>query len=211
MRTRAFIFDMDGVMVNSEPTWERYETIFLPKLLGQQVYQAIKSQILGNTVDAIYQLAIKSGVTITKDRYINTYDQYAQKVYTESEITPNIDSLIDQLVEKGFQVGLVSASRQNWIDIVLSRLKNSSQFSYIASTNDLKMPPKPSPVGYLTAIQALGATPKTSVIIEDTKKGVQAAKASGAYTICFTKYLPKNYLPTGANKYIDDLKDVFPL
>ena len=98
MRTRAFIFDMDGVMVNSEPTWERYETIFLPKLLGQQVYQAIKSQILGNTVDAIYQLAIKSGATITKDRYINTYDQYAQKVYTESEITPNIDSLIDQLI-----------------------------------------------------------------------------------------------------------------
>ncbi len=208
---QAFIFDMDGVMVNSEPTWERYETIFLSKLFGQEIYQTIKNQILGNTVDAIYQLAVKSGATITKNKYISAYDQYAQKVYTESAITPGVNALIKQLSTSNFRLGLVSASRKNWIDIVLSRLKSPAQFSYIASTNDLGIPPKPSPVGYLTAISQLRSTPQTSTVIEDSKKGVQAALASGAYTICFTKYLPKKYLPTGANKYINDLKEVFPL
>ncbi|MBI4067395.1 HAD family phosphatase, partial [Candidatus Gottesmanbacteria bacterium] len=57
MKNKAFIFDMDGVIVNSEPVWSRYEEKFMPELMGQDAYGKIKDQILGNSISRIYEAA----------------------------------------------------------------------------------------------------------------------------------------------------------
>lgn len=198
---KAFIFDMDGVIINSEPVWERYEQQFLPKLIGQKIYAQIKDQIIGNSVSGIYQLATDYGLKMDKAQFEQTYDEYATLVYQEAKITEGIEKLISNLALADFKLGLVSSSRQYWIDLVLKKLDYKNRFQLIMSLDSEGISPKPAPNGYLKAIKILGASPETTIILEDSKRGVQAAKASGSVTICLTKNLPPNYRPAGADYY----------
>lgn len=205
---KAFIFDMDGVIVNSEPVWEVYEQKFLPEIMGEKLYSQIKDQILGNSVSGIYSIASGYGLKIDKARFEKAYDGYATKVYSEAKLTDGIETFIDKLVTMDFKLGLVSSSRQYWIDLVLSRLDNRDQFQFIMSLDGENVKPKPSPDGYLEAIKVLNSRPNLSIILEDSKRGVQAAKASGALTICLQEHLPNGYLPEDADIYTKTIKEL---
>lgn len=199
---KAFIFDMDGVLVNSEPVWEQYEKKFLSELIGQDRYLKIKDQILGNSVNEIYKILCKYNVQFNKQEYLHMYDDYAKHVYAQAKLTNGIEAFIEKLIDMNFKLGLVSSSRKNWIDLVLEKLKKREIFQYVLSLNDTEnMRPKPFPDGYITSIKILGAKPNTTIILEDSNRGIKAAKASGALTICLQENLPKGYLPEGADIY----------
>lgn len=210
--SKAFIFDMDGVIINSESTWEKYENNFLSDIVGKDIYGKIKAEILGSTTLMVYDLARQNGFNMDKDLFLQKYDKQAIDVYSKSEITKDIDLLIDQLISMDFKIGLVTASRQIWIDQVLPRLKNKKAFEYILSLGertDLK--PKPSPEGYLEAIQKLNSSPEKTIILEDSNKGLISAKATGALTICLREHLPANHVPKEADIYIDDLASLIKI
>ncbi len=198
---KAFIFDMDGVVVNSEPVWERYEQKFLPELMGKDIYVKIKDKILGNSVSGIYKVASKCGFKMAKIEFEQAYDQYAKIVYEEVKITDGIEELINKLILMSFKLGLVSSSRQYWIDLVMKKLKGKKLFQFVLSLDGDAIRPKPFSDGYLEAINRLGSKPNMTIILEDSQRGVKAAKASGALTICLQQYLPKGYLPKDADIY----------
>ncbi|HLC87817.1 MAG TPA: HAD family phosphatase [Patescibacteria group bacterium] len=203
---KAFILDMDGVIVNSEIIWEKYEEIFLSGLLGKNIYEKIKGDLLGSTAKVIYGLAKKNGLVMEKDEFFKSYDRQAVSVYKESELTKDIEKLIEKLVSMEFNIGLVTSSRRLWIDQVIPRLKNRNSFKYILSIGDRDdLESKPSPAGYIEAMKKLNSSPAKTIILEDSNKGIESAKKSGALTICLREHLRKNYLPRGADIYIDDI------
>ncbi len=206
---KAFIFDMDGVIINSEPVWERYEQKFLPKLLGKDIYLKIKDQILGNSVSAIYTAASEYGLKITKKEFERIFDQYAKLVYKEAKITDWIPELFNKLISMNFKLGLVSSSRQNWIDLVIKKLNGKKLFQFVMSLDGDTVKPKPYPDGYLKAITKLNSKPSLAIIIEDSQRGIQAAKSSGAFVICLKENLPENYLPKGADIYVNSIKELY--
>ena len=63
----------------------------------------------------------------------------------------------------------------------------------------------------LEAMKKLNSTPGKTIILEDSNKGIQSAKKSGALTVCLREHLRKNYLPQGADIYIDDLASLIKL
>lgn len=206
---KAFIFDMDGVIINSEYLWEKKEKVFLVKLMGKKIYQKIKEEILGSTTDVIYDLACQNGLKIDKDEFLKQYDDQAVLVYAQSKLTKDIDELLDYLVSLNFKIGLVTASRKLWIEQALSKLKNKDAFKYIlslAGKKDLK--PKPYPDGYLEALKQLNSSPKETIILEDSSKGIAAAKKSGAFTICLPENLPYGFQPKGADMYVKNLQEL---
>lgn len=206
---KAFIFDMDGVIVNSETVWKKREKRFLTELLGDSVYKKIKYSILGSTTHSIYELACKNGLKIEKDLFIEKFDQQALSVYQESELTKNIDALLSELKLLNFKVGLVTASSKLWIEQVMPKIKNKEIFECIlslAQREDLK--PKPHPDGYLEAIRILKSTPDKTIILEDSHRGVSAAKASGAFTICLTEHVLEEDIPGGADRYVKTVKEL---
>lgn len=205
---KAFIFDMDGVIVNSEPVWEVYEQKFLPEIMGEKLYSQIKDQILGNSVSGIYRVASDYGFKMDKIQFGKIYDEYATTVYNQAQFSDGIEALIDKLASMNFKLGLVSSSRQYWIDLVLNKLDRKNQFEFVMSLDGENVKPKPSPDGYLQAIKALNSTPNLSIILEDSKRGVQAAKASGALTICLQENLPLGYLPEGADIYTKTIREL---
>lgn len=203
---KAFIFDMDGVIINSETVWKKYEQEFLTDLLGDKVYKKLKGNLLGSTTQVIYELAYRNGLRMKKDLFMQRYDEQALLVYAESELTRDIDKLLQKIISLNFKMGLVTASRRLWIEQVLPKLRNRNVFQYVlslAEREDLK--PKPSPDGYLEVIKKLKSIPEKTIILEDSNKGIEAAKASGAFTICLREHLPSNYVSKKADMYIENL------
>lgn len=205
---RAFIFDMDGVIVNSEPVWAFYEQKFLPQLMEWDIYFKVKDQTLGNSVSGIYKIASRYGLQMDKARFEQIYDRYATIVYSKAKITDRVRELIKKLISMNFKLGLVSSSRQFWIDLVMKKLNINYPFQVVLSLDGDNVKQKPSPDGYLKAIKTLNSKPSLTVILEDSKRGIQAAKASGALTICLQENLPKGYLPEGADIYAKTIKEL---
>lgn len=204
---KAFIFDMDGVIIDSEVVWAQYEKDFLIEMVGQEIFEKIKDQTVGSTTSVIYDLACKAGLNMEKKDFLKRYDEQAKIIYSLSTPTDDINKLLQKLKDLNFRIGLVSASLPNWIEIVLEKIRNKHLFEYVLSLeerNDLR--PKPYPDGFLEAIRQLGSTPEKTIIVEDSNKGLLAAKASGAFTICLREHLPDGHVSEKADMTIDNLK-----
>ncbi len=208
---RAFIFDMDGVLIDSERTWVKFDTGFLIEVFGKDIAEKMGSTI-GMSVNSVHEKAVSLGSNVDKSKLVDIYDKKAHFVYSESEITEDIDDLIKELDTLGFKLALVSSSRQNWIDKVLPRLSFKDKLDCIISVNDRSdLKPKPSPEAYLEAIRKLGASSETTIILEDSNTGIKAAKAAGAYVIGFRKNLVDGYKQEGADIYADHVSDIIKI
>jgi HAD superfamily hydrolase (TIGR01509 family) len=202
---------MDGVLIDSERTWVKFDTGFLIEIFGKDIAEKIGSTI-GMSLNSVYEKAISLGSNVDKSKLVDIYDRQAHFIYSEAEITEDIDDLIRELDTFGFKLALVSSSRQNWIDKVLPRLSFKSKLDHIISVNDRPdLKPKPSPEAYLEAIRKLGAEPKTTIILEDSNTGIKAAKAAGAHVIGFRKNLVDGYEQEGADVYANDVLEVIKI
>lgn len=204
---KAIIFDMDGVIVDSESVWQKYEPEFLPELLGKDVYEKMRDKILGNSVSGVYAAAKELGFSLPKKELEKAYDRQAEKVYKEAALAEEIEDVITTLRSLDLAIGLVSSSRQYWIDMVLSKF-SSNPFAVVLSLDGENIRPKPFPDGYLLAMKKLDSTPKQTVIVEDTKRGIDAAKKSGAFTVCLMQYVPVDRVVEGADEYIQRLSEL---
>lgn len=206
---KAFLFDFDGIIVDSEPIWIIENEVMYEQVFGKTVAKRLGSTI-GLGMELIHKKAMEHGTGIPYSTYVKAVQERAPEVYRNARITPGLQILKDELDRRNFHVGIVSASAKQWIDIVLDRLNwDQSEFKIILSLNDrADLAHKPSPDGYLHAIQELGATPETTIILEDSNQGIASAKASGATVIGFKENLVPNYIQKGADWYADTIEDV---
>ena len=208
---KAFIFDMDGVIVDTERAWELYGDSFLLKLFGKEIREKVGDTV-GMTINEEYAKAKEYGFFINKQKFIKIYDEKAKYVFSKAAITPDVDLLAKKLIEMKFKMGLVSSSRRVWINYLLPRLSFGENIEYIISINDqTDLKPKPFPDAYLEIIEKLKASPDTTIILEDSNRGIEAAKAAGAFTIGLTQDLVEGYTQEGANVYAGNMKDVIKL
>lgn len=208
---KAFIFDMDGVVIDSENSWEKYGGNFLQNLLGKEITEKIGDTI-GMTVNTIYDIAVENGFSIDRKDYYKLYDKRAAYVYSKSQLTPGIENLAAKLISLGFKIGLVTSSRSIWANNVLPRLSFVDDIDCTISINDRNdLKPKPAPDAYLESIEKLGATPQSTIILEDSNSGIKAAKAAGAYIIGFKQNLIPGYVQKGADVYAENMEEVISI
>ena len=208
---KAFIFDMDGVLIDTEREWSAGNGGGVINVFGKEIVQKLGDTI-GATVNSEYQRAVSIGYSVDYEEYLRRYNKEAAGIFSRAEITEGVEELAKELIARNFKLGLVSSSPRKWIDYLLSKLSFSDKFGHIISLNertDLK--PKPEPDGYLEALKNLEADPKLSIILEDSNSGIQAAKASGAYVIGFKGNLVDGYVQKGADVYADTMQDVIKL
>jgi|SRR3989338_716946 len=187
MTNKAFIFDLDGVMIDSETWWG--------------------GQSLGQTINSHYQQLKKTQPKLLWDKYFLKLNQKAKIIYNQAPLTPNINDLIQKLIKDNYRLALVSGSTQQWINYVVMRLKFPIKLTLsLQDRQDLQ--PKPAPDGYLEAMKKLGVKPKNAIILEDSQMGLDSAKATGAYVVCLTQHHPKNYHPLGADLYVKSLAEL---
>ena len=208
---KAFIFDLDGVLINNEPIWEVKKEIIYKELFGEKIYQELGSTI-GLNIPAVYQKAIGLGAAVTEKKVYDAFYRNADPIYQNTPITTGINTLGEILIQKNFAIGLVSASPREWIQMVIDRLSFKEALSVIISLEERKdLEHKPSPAGYLEAIKELDSTPELTMILEDSNTGITAAKAAGAYVIGLRQNLVTGYQQVGADIFANTVEDVISL
>ena len=208
---KAFIFDVDGVLANTEPFWELAKKDIFKTFFDKHVIDCMGSTV-GINMDGMYELAAKHGAKIVKKDFFDAFYEKADWVYGNAPLTPGLKELGEKLSELNYSIAVVSASPKDWIDRIIQRLPFKDEIGHVISLEDrADLAHKPAPDGYAEAIKELNSTPESTTILEDSNAGIASAKATGAYTIGLKQNLVEEYEQTGADVYAKDLTEVIEI
>jgi HAD superfamily hydrolase (TIGR01509 family) len=180
----AILFDMDGVLVDSQRHWEAFEEEYVLEDLLADVPDVDRSAITGRSVwDVHAHLVDTYGLDVSEAEFLDAYRDRAREIYFErTSVTPGVADLIDALSDEGYPVGIVSSSPREWIGWVVEALE-VGPLDVIWSAEDVEGPGKPAPRIYEAAADRLGVDPARCLVVEDSETGIAAAAAAGAYVI----------------------------
>jgi HAD superfamily hydrolase (TIGR01509 family) len=178
----AVFFDMDGLMVESEPEWFLSE-IDVTKPFGYTWLEVDQIACLGGPLSKVGQYMFdKCGQQQSPQYFTQTLiDTQVARMRGNTPTMPGAIELVRELQAHGVKTGLVSASPRNIVDAVLDNLGHEL-FPFSISADDVKKT-KPDPEGYLKAATMSGSEISDCLIFEDSLTGMNAAIASGAYLI----------------------------
>ncbi len=180
-RYEAVLFDMDGVTVETAAAWRTIErTVVLPAATAGSVpADAIRALSVDDAYD---RLVTMPDVEVVVDRatFESLYTDHATDVYrNRASLLPGYDDLLATLGREGVAVGLVSASRRAWVEMVLDRFDLRGAYDVVVSASDVDGPAKPAPGIYRAAAARLGVSPGNCLAVEDSTHGVAAATRAG--------------------------------
>lgn len=181
---KSVIFDMDGVMIDSEKHWKKAELSFFGELLPSWTKED-QQKIIGINVHETYRiLANEYGLEITHKEFMRRVNGIALEIYrNKCGLIDGFLDLIKKLKTKNLKIALASSSLHEWIDITLERFELKPFFDVVVSAEDINVPGKPKPDIYLYTAKQINTDPKECVVIEDSHHGVQAAKSADMYCV----------------------------
>ena len=183
---KTFIFDMDGVIVDSELHWKSLEGYFLQSLIPDWT-SVDQDKIIGLSVHDLYRLLTTDyGLQHNKEKFLDLYHEMAREIYVEkASLLPGFLDVLSWLREKRIRVALASSSPRPWIEMVLDKFNLHAAFEVVVSADELQGEGKPSPAIYLLTAEKLGVQPERCVVIEDSEKGVLSSKSAEMFCIGF--------------------------
>jgi beta-phosphoglucomutase len=200
----AVIFDMDGVIVDTEPLSKKYEKEFLPKI---GVSKPRDLNVQGLTAKA-YATLLKQeyGLEYNIDELImmwrSGYLSYLA-VLDQIPVIPGAPELIQYFIDSGHKLALASSANPKRIKLILERAGLEPYFSIIVHGDDVQNS-KPAPDVFLLAAQRLDVTPSECLVIEDSTNGVKATKAAGMFCVAYAGSLHNSDDLSEADLIIED-------
>lgn len=183
---KTVIFDMDGVLVDSEYTFLESKTDIL-KAAGVPKDMSYQYQFMGTTFEFMWtkmkeELGLPEPITF----YINEMNKRREAMIARDGIRAikGAQDLVKRFFEAGFKLAVASSSPKIEIIRAMTDLGLDSYFEVLVSGEEVANS-KPAPDVFLAAAKQLGIPAQSSVVIEDTKNGSLAARRAGAYVIGF--------------------------
>ena len=183
-RATAAIFDLDGVLVDSEPLY----TIATQEIVGEygKVFDwSVKGNMIGGDAreGARYMLR-ELGVPLDVEAYMQRRDARLRELFPTVEPMPGARDFVLRLRERAVPLAVATSSDREQFEIKTARHDWFSAFQVIVCGNDPEVRRvKPFPDIFLTAAARLGAVPRDCVVFEDAPAGVEAARAAGMQVI----------------------------
>ena len=179
MRTDTAIFDMDGLLIDSEPLWYEAAKEVLTELGRDMDEQAYATTIGLRTSEFIEHWFRLYGIdmALAADTEKRITDLVIRKVREQGTLMPGVTQAIDLLVSHGLKIGLATSSPLELVDAVLERTGLTGRFAALHSAEHLPYG-KPHPQVYLDCARTLGSHPTLCVCFEDSFNGMIAAKAA---------------------------------
>jgi len=211
MNIKAVLFDMDGLMVDTE-SLATEAFIHSAKKQGYDMTKEETLMVLGFTTKSIYEFwenyfknSDVSGKQLVDDHY-----KYIENVLftTGPKKMPYIEELLKYLKENNYKVAVASSSNMNHI---INNMEKTGLKKYIdgfASGAEVKNG-KPAPDVFLLAAERLGVEPKKCLVLEDSKAGVIAGSSAGAKVIMVPDmFKPDDECKEKAYKIVSNLGEV---
>jgi sugar-phosphatase len=205
----AVVFDMDGVLLDSEPIWRRIEV---------EVFGRVGVELTEEDLLRTMGVRVADVVRGWHERHpwddppvAEVADEIVERVATtierESSLSEGAVEVIDRLRAHGLPLALASSSPMRLIEAVLRMGHLEDRFDLVLTGEDEEHG-KPAPDVYLSAARALGVPPERSLAIEDSINGVRAAKAAGMVTIAVPAPETRGGDVGGADLILDSLAEL---
>ena len=177
---RAAIFDMDGLLIDSEPLWKRAEReVFGAE--GIEISDSMAAVTASMTTRQVsehwYRVRPWREKTI-EDVEAAVVSRVAELIRAEGAMMPGVGEILALCSKLGLRIGLASNSPAVLCQLVLSELGIAHAFQAVVSA-DFVESGKPDPGVYLQAARLLGVRPDECIAFEDSATGVRAARAAG--------------------------------
>ncbi len=207
---KCVIFDMDGVVVNTEPLSHTSNTAMYTAL-GITVPDSVYSTFMGNSDKNIIQkLKNMYDIKLTHEELLEEKYKYFFDAFDKAEdldLMPGVKDLIASLYSKGVMLLLASSSSKRKIEKVFTRFGLHKFFSHVVSGEDFEFS-KPDPAIFNQAVMLSGFSKEECIVIEDSTNGIKAAKAAGIYCVAYKsgQGLPQDV--SEADEVITDFKEL---
>lgn len=175
----AVIFDMDGLLIDSEPFWRRAQT-YAFGTVGLNLSEEDMRHTMGRRIDEVvahwYHERPWEGVT-QKDIEALIVDKVIEFIGAEGVPLPGVIKVIEFFNDKSVPMAIASSSSSKIIDAVVDKLEIRSHFKHIYSAQH-ETHGKPHPGVYITTASLLGIPTHRCLALEDSPSGVLSAKAA---------------------------------
>lgn len=204
---KAFIFDFDGVIVNSETYWQAIERSEYERLVPE--LKTYTGNHMGMSANDIYEwLKRDFAPTLDKKLFDDTVEKMAEKVYDNCTLTPGFMQFLEDIQLHTPHIAIGSSSNRAWILKTLTKYNLEKKISTLVTAEDVEIGyGKPHPAIYLRISKQLGIEAKDCIVLEDSKNGVIAGKAAGMYTIGIT-HLQNKQDVSSADKVVKDFAEI---
>lgn len=176
---KAIIYDMDGVLINSEPLWREAEIITFKKVglnFTEEMCRETMGMRLYEVVEYWHNKMPWEGMTL-KEVEKELLKTVTALIVKNGKAMEGVVASLEYFKSKGYPIALASSSAMKLIITVLNKLKIASYFEVINSAENLPFG-KPHPEIFIKTAQELGVNPVDCLVIEDSFNGVLAAKAA---------------------------------
>ncbi|MGF1761256.1 hexitol phosphatase HxpB [Photobacterium sagamiensis] len=176
---QAAVFDMDGLLVDSEPFWQQAQVEVFSSL-GVIIEQKETLQTMGLRIDQVVEFWFSKQPWQGPDCVAVTasiVERVKELVKEHKPALPGVFEAIEACEEMGLKIALASSSPMSLIIATLEALALEGKFEAVLSAEHLRYG-KPHPEVYINAADALGIAPQACVAFEDSVNGLLAAKAA---------------------------------
>ncbi len=204
---QAVVFDMDGLMFNTEDVYwhvgaevlrrrgRQYTRELCHAMMGCTPRSAFQTMIQWHTLDDSWeQLAMES-----EEVFVRLLDEYLAPM-------PGLLDLLFALEAAGIPKAIATSSQPRLVDAVLTPFQMQPRFRFILAADDV-VHGKPDPEIYLTAARRFGLSPGEILVLEDSQNGCRAAAAAGAFTVAIPGEHSRAQDFSVASMVIDSLAD----
>jgi HAD superfamily hydrolase (TIGR01509 family) len=206
-RYRAVVFDMDGLLLDTETLWHSAEVELFARYGGEFTWDD-KIAVIGTSYDFTAEyfsdrlgLPRERGPELVGDMISLMHDLVRRSV----DARPGAVELVDRLRELRVPLGLASNSPRFLVDDALATAGMTDAFDAIVTSDDVELA-KPAPDIYLLACERLGVAPADALALEDSASGVAAAKAAGLTCIAVPQFAETDV--SAADRIVDSLEEL---
>lgn len=179
----AILFDLDGLMVDSEPhSLASWRAVLATR--GITLEQVVIDRMFGTRlIDTAHMLIKLYGLSDQPTALAREKEEY-QIAHLHGRIKPmpGLSTLLDAIDKKGLQKAIASSGVRRYVTAVLAEVELTNRFQTLV-TGDEVINGKPAPDIFLAAARALRVEPRDCLVLEDAPNGVSAAKAAGMYAV----------------------------
>lgn len=185
---KAFIFDLNGTMINDMTFHTKaWQNLLNNELGGNFTWDEVKPQMYGKNQEVLVRMF---GAGRFTDEEMDTLalekeKKYQQEFLPHLQLLPGLNEFLEKAYQNNIPMAIGSAAIPFNIDFVLDNLNIRHYFKVIVSADDVLLS-KPHPETFLKAAQLLGVEPADCIVFEDVPKGAEAAFNAGMNAVVLT-------------------------
>jgi HAD superfamily hydrolase (TIGR01509 family) len=201
---KFILFDNDGVLVDTEKYYFK---------ANQELFQSLGYKL---SLETYKDISLRAGKSVldffmskgySKDDILNLRNNrdkiYEQFISNKNLALPGVSDKLKEL-SNYFEMGIVTSTKKEYFNIIHSKTEFTSYFNFIIAREDYKIS-KPNPEPYLLGIEKSGLIPSEILVIEDTPRGLEAAKAAGLDCLIITNDFTADAEFKGAKKVLQSI------